>query len=49
MPGTAAQMLQAVGAGDDTAWELAAPGRGAPGARIEAVGALFPRVDEPIA
>src|SRR6185436_15977406 len=33
MPGTAAKMLRAVGAGDDTAWALAAPGRGAPGAR----------------
>ena len=49
MPGTAAKMLQAVGAGDDTSWELAAPGRAAAGARVEAVGALFPRIDEPIA
>jgi methionyl-tRNA synthetase len=49
MPGTAARMLQAVGAGDGTSWELAAPGQGAPDARVEVVGALFPRIDEPIA
>ena len=44
------RMLQAVGAGDDTSLG-ATPRRAAvpAGARVEAVGALFPRVDEPIA
>ena len=49
VPGSAERMLTAVGAGLDTSWELAVPGRLPQGARVENVGALFPRVDEPLA
>ena len=49
MPGTAAKMLRAVGAGDGAAGSTRRRAAVRPGARIEAVGALFPRIDEPIA
>jgi len=48
MPQSAQRMLDAVGAGDETAWAEAAPGRLAAGATTRASGPLFPRVDEPL-